>query len=167
MTTREQAIEQVAAERAAWQALLAEIGTERMEEPGPMGDWTFKDLVAHLWFWQDRTLARLAAGPGQLGKPMPWPPEMGDEDEISDWDEVNAWIRDQYRNLPLFDVLQMHDQQFQQVADLLASMPDEHLLVPGAFGYPGMEQVAMVDAEFFDHFHDEHEAAVRAWLAAR
>ena len=27
-----------------------------MTEPGPMGEWTFKDLAAHLLGWRERTI---------------------------------------------------------------------------------------------------------------
>jgi hypothetical protein len=35
-------------ERTIWRELVAEVGEDRMDEPGPMGDWTFKDLASHL-----------------------------------------------------------------------------------------------------------------------
>ena len=47
-TTKAALLERVRRERADWERLLAEVGEARMEEPGPMGQWTFKDLQAHL-----------------------------------------------------------------------------------------------------------------------
>ena len=47
-------------ERDAWETLLVEVGEARMLEPGAMGDWTFKDLTAHITGWRARSLA--AAG---------------------------------------------------------------------------------------------------------
>ena len=97
MKTRDELVEDIHAEHAAWQALLAEVGVDRMEEPGPMGDWTFKDLAAHLTFWGEWTNIWIEAGPG--GNPSrPWPASMGTEEEITDFSEVNAWIREQHRN---------------------------------------------------------------------
>ena len=46
--TKGETLAAIERERAAWENLLAEVGEDRMLEPGPMGDWTFKDLVAHL-----------------------------------------------------------------------------------------------------------------------
>ena len=51
-TGKEALLAQIEAEHVSWRELLAEIGEERMEQPGPMGDWTFKDLVAHLGGWE-------------------------------------------------------------------------------------------------------------------
>jgi hypothetical protein len=45
-------------ERDAWETLLVEVGEARMLEPGVMGDWTFKDLTAHITGWRARSLQR-------------------------------------------------------------------------------------------------------------
>ena len=58
-TTKAALLERVRRERADWERLLAEVGEARMEEPGPMGQWTFKDLQAHLTAWQRHGLAPL------------------------------------------------------------------------------------------------------------
>jgi hypothetical protein len=42
---------QFRADRQVWGDLVAEVGRERMLEPGPMGEWTFKDMAAHLAAW--------------------------------------------------------------------------------------------------------------------
>lgn len=48
-------------ERGLWDDMVAEIGENRMLQPGATGDWNFKDVVAHLNGWRIGTLARLAA----------------------------------------------------------------------------------------------------------
>jgi hypothetical protein len=45
---------QIEREQAFWTQLLAEIGTEHMLQPGAAGDWSFKDVVAHLNGWRTR-----------------------------------------------------------------------------------------------------------------
>jgi hypothetical protein len=42
--TKDGLLAQIENEREQWNRLVTEVGTERMDEPGPMGDWTFKDL---------------------------------------------------------------------------------------------------------------------------
>jgi uncharacterized protein (TIGR03083 family) len=164
MKTRDELIEQINDEREAWRALLAEAGEDRMEEPGPMGDWTFKDLAAHLLFWQERTIERMVAGPG--GKPpAPWPASMGDEDEAESWEEINAWIREQHRDRPLRDVLADVDRSYVRFAELIVTMPEDVLMTPGRFEEMGDK--ALVDADFFGHLHEEHEPSLREWLQAR
>lgn len=158
MTTRDELVKRIGDERAAWHALLAEIGEDRMEEPGPMGDWTFKDLAAHLLGWRERTLALIAAGPGEH-PPAAWPATLSTDDEI------NAWIHEQHRQRPLRDVLADVDRSYERLAALVETMPEEDLMTPGRFDW--MEGQALVEADFFGHLHEEHEPSIRAWLQAR
>jgi hypothetical protein len=83
---RDQALAAIDAERAAWDALVAAVGERRLDEPGPMGEWSFKDLAAHLTGWRARTVQRLeAAVRGEPEPSPPWPAEFEDDDEINDW----------------------------------------------------------------------------------
>ena len=48
-------LRELRAVRAEWDALMAEVGAARMTEPGAAGDWSIKDVTAHLtsysrWF---------------------------------------------------------------------------------------------------------------------
>ena len=69
-TTKTELLERIDAERAGWETLLSEVGEARMEQPGAAGDWTFKDVVAHLNGWRKRTVDRLqAASRGEAPPP--------------------------------------------------------------------------------------------------
>jgi hypothetical protein len=35
-----------------WEAFLDQIGEERMDQGGVAGDWSIKDIIAHLAVWQ-------------------------------------------------------------------------------------------------------------------
>lgn len=159
MKTRDELVKQIQDEREGWQALLAEIGEDRMEEPGPMGAWTFKDLAAHLTAWRGRTLARLAAGPDGDVPPAPWPASLETDDDINDW------IHAQHRDQPLGDVLADADQSFERLANLIETMPEEDLMTPGRFEWMGSRP--LVELEFFGHLHEEHEPSIREWLQTR
>lgn len=159
MKTRDELLKEIQDEREAWNALLAEVGEGRMEEPGPMGDWTFKDLAAHLTAWRERTLARLEAGPDGDVPPTPWPASLETDDEINDW------IHAQHRDRPLGDVLADADQSFERLANLIETMPEEDLMTPGRFEWMGA--TPLVEADFFGHLHEEHDPSIRAWLQTR
>lgn len=159
MVTREERLQQFRTERRNWIELLDEVGEDRMEEPGPMGDWTFKDLTAHLTVWNERAIDRLEAPPG-TNPPTPWPAALTTDDEINDW------IYEQHQDRPLSDVLTDFDESYLRLANLIETMPEEALMTPGYFGINGLEETAVVDMDFFGHFHEEHEPSVRAWLAS-
>lgn len=157
-STKQQLLERVRQERAAWETTLASVGEERMDLPGVMGPWTFKDTVAHLTTWWRREVARLAAA--QRGER---PPDHPSQPDVA---VINRWIYLTNRDRPLSDVLRDAQAVWQQLEDLIQSAPDQHLLEPGRFDW--LEGRALGPAildDFVIHFHDEHEPAIRAWLA--
>ena len=158
MNAKEALLAQMYDEHAFWHALLADIGEARMEQPGPMGEWTFKDLAAHLTGWRARTIARLeAASQGQEAPPPPWPASLETDDD------VNAWIYQQNRDRPLRDVLSDADGSYQRLAAALAALPETDLTTPGRFAW--MEGKPLAEGDFFGHLHEEHEPSIHAWLS--
>jgi hypothetical protein len=148
-----------------WEVLLDQIGPARMDQPGVNGDWSMKDIVAHLTGWNRWLVARLqAAGRSETETSPPWPAHVQDEDEI------NAWIYESNRGRSVREVLDESRQVFQQLLAAIEGLPDEarietiqaspdrefYLIWLGDQRFPA--------GEFFDHFHDDHEPDVRAWL---
>jgi hypothetical protein len=83
-----------------WEAFLDQIGPERMDQPGAAGQWSNKDIVAHLTGWQRRLNTSLqAAQRGEPEPPPPWPAHRQSEDEI------NAWIYESNRGRSVREVL--------------------------------------------------------------
>ena len=85
-------IDRITREEAIWNELVAAAG-DRYDEPGPMGDWTFRNLAHHLNGWRIRTVQRLeAAAEGREPDPAPWPAELvNDADEDATVDAINDW----------------------------------------------------------------------------
>jgi hypothetical protein len=129
------------------------------------GDWSMKDIAAHLTGWQPRLIARIqAAQRGEPEPPPPWPAHLQTEDEI------NAWIYEANRGRSVREVLDESHRVFQQLLAVIEGLPEDvridqvhqggrvyHLVWLGDKRFPA--------GEFFDHFHDDHEPDIRAWLA--
>lgn len=144
-------------EQAQWEALLSAIGEAHMTQPGVAGEWSIKDIIAHLTGWRRRTVARFqAALRHESSFSPPWPPHLQTDDEI------NAWIYAANRDRPVSDVLQDSRAVFQELVDTLDAFPEAELLDPKRFNWMGDEPPT--GAAFFAHFHDEHEPDMRAWL---
>ncbi|MCA9969229.1 MAG: ClbS/DfsB family four-helix bundle protein [Anaerolineales bacterium] len=142
-----------------WQAFLDEIPPGRMEQPGANGDWSVKDLVAHLNGWQIAFNRRLqAAQSGAPEPPPPWPAHLQDEDAI------NAWIYETNRARTLHDVLQESRRLFDELLAIIKSLPDD-VRIESNWRLVHLGDQRFSASEFFDHFRDDHEASVRAWLA--
>jgi hypothetical protein len=159
---RTEVVDAIQRERAFWRDLVNEVGESRMTEPGPMGDWSFKDLATHLLGWRERTIARLeAAAAGRPAPPSPWPSDLDDDDAI------NAWIHERGRTRPVPEVLADVDRSHQRLADAIASLPDEFVTHLDAIPWLQAKTLAEVKANLFSHLHEEHMPSIRAWLSRR
>ena len=144
-----------------WEAFLEQIGPTRMDQPGVTGDWSIKDIVAHLTGWRRRTVARLrAAQRGEPEPPPPWPVQLQTDDEI------NAWIYESNHGRSVSKVLDESHQVFQQLLAVVEGLPDDILIEP-AYHIVQLGGQRFSVSEFFDHFHDDHEPDIRAWLARK
>lgn len=160
MTPHQQIAATIEREQAAWRDLVAEVGRDRMDEPGPMGEWTFKDLAAHLLGWRERSIARLRAlGEGRPEPAEPWP------DGLDDDDRINAWMQERMAGRTVDEVLAAVDASYDQLAAALGALSEEVLSTPN--GVPWLEGDSALTTDWLGHLHDEHEASIRAWLASR
>ena len=147
-------------EYQSWEHLLAEIGEDRMDEPNAAGEWSMKDVVAHLTAWRRRTVARLeAVAKGQPEPKQMWPAELTDDDQI------NAWLHARDRDKSVRDVLAEARSVYEQLVSAIEKIPEDKLADPKNF--PWMEGTPLSGAAFYGHFHDEHEADMRAFAARR
>lgn len=158
MVRRPDLLAELKSENEAWEALLADIGEDRMETPGVAGQWSIKDIVAHITAWRRRTVGRVEAlARGDPTPPPPWPEGLKDDDDI------NAWFHAQDRDQSVKHVLAESRRVFEQLAAGVAKLPDAVLNDAAPLGWtPG---TPLSGAGFFGHFHDEHEPDMRAWLA--
>lgn len=158
-TSKTRLLDDLRDEEARWEALLHEIGEEHMTQPGVAGEWSIKDIVAHLTGWRRRTVGRFqAALRHEPPPPPPWPSQLQTDDEI------NAWIYAANRDRPLADVLRDSHDVFEQLVETLGFFSDADLLDPTRFSWLGDEDLPLTGAVFFGHFHEEHEPDMRAWL---
>jgi hypothetical protein len=156
-------------ERAWWNGLLDEVGEERMERPGAAGDWTFKDVVAHLSGWQRRTLDRLAAGrDGRPAPPSPWSAALGkmEDDDDAKLERINAWFYERNKGRPTAEVVAESRRQWDDLREIVAGWSEADLNDPARLPWPGGGTLAesVLSGDLFGHFHEEHEPAIRAWM---
>jgi hypothetical protein len=164
-TTKTGQLELLDAERAAWEALLAEVGERPMERPGAAGDWTFKDVVAHLNGWRERTVAKLeAAARGQEPSPPPWPTGL-DEDSDEDVDAINRWLYERDRDRSAAEVVAESREQFGRMRAAVEQVSEADLFQPGRYAWLGDYPLSAVLDGSYGHLHEEHEPGIRRWLA--
>ena len=61
----------------AWEELLTSMSEEQITTPPLPSDLSIKDVIAHLWVWQQRSVARLEAALLDREPEFPgWPAEL-------------------------------------------------------------------------------------------
>src|SRR5215211_9151619 len=74
----------------SWEKLLSSLDEKEITTPHFDFDWSIKDVMAHLWAWQQISIARLASGvQGREPEYPQWILAIG-EDWEEDSDRVNA-----------------------------------------------------------------------------
>jgi hypothetical protein len=153
-------------EHRQFEALLDEIGAARMEQPGVAGYWSIKDIVAHLTGWEEhKNIPRIQAALRNEPEPAPpWPAHLQSDDEI------NAWIYEANQGRSVSDVLDDTRRVFRQVLAAVEDFPEDARFETIESGGREYYLVWLGDrrvqpGELFDHFRDDHEAEIRAWLA--
>ena len=146
-----------------WQELLAGLSNEYIEQPLLPSDWTLKDTVAHLWFWQQASVARMEAALNNKEPDYPeWWAIFGPdpEDKV---DQANAWNYGRNRDKPWEQMYADWKTQFQRYLDLLRRVPEDDLLMPGRYAWMGKYSLSASSLGSLDH-HREHYDTVKAWL---
>jgi hypothetical protein len=144
-------------ERTQWNALLAQVSVERMEIPGVEGEWSVKQVVAHLTWYEQAVVegALQVLGGGTFTRRRP--ADMG-------LDEMNAQIAAESGARPASDVLAEADEVFGQLLALIAACPEDILNDPRRLGLPeDMVPWMGVANNSYAHYR-QHEPALRAWL---
>lgn len=151
-------------EQDEWEVLLADVDPDRFDEPGVSGDWSFRDVVAHLLAWRDGSLRLLeAAARGEPEPPPPWPTTLTTDDAIG------AWLHERDRQVPARAVLAAYLDTFARLRAVIRTLPVDALTDPDYFPWMNGESVAasMLDRSWFDHLHVEHEPDLRRWIATQ
>lgn len=144
-------------------ARLVDTAGKRLEQPGAAGDWTLKDVLAHLNGWRWRSVTRLEAALAGIDTYHTiWPREFEDAD---DYESINQWLYERYRNVPSEEVIRESNETFDRLDAAVSALSEDTLFTPGRYSWLGGEALGpAVIGGVASHFHDEHEADLREWL---
>ena len=129
----------------AWQDVLAGIPEERLSEAGAAGEWSVKDLMGHLAFWDEQAL--LAAERHLAGQPPV---------QVPDWQGMNERQAAERSGRSAAEIRAEMEHAHDLIVALLRSRPP---LDPAAVGLCGC-----LEEDTYQHY-DEHAADIRAWRA--
>ncbi|CAG0935035.1 hypothetical protein TFLX_03859 [Thermoflexales bacterium] len=153
--TKDELIKQIESEWANLQAALEGLTEEQMHQPGVVGEWTIKDVLAHITAWQTRLITTLFKA------------EKGITPETTAGgktvDQMNERFHQELKDRPFDQVWDDLDSSHYQLLNRLESWKEKDLFDPKRFkwmqGKPFVEYIA---GDSYEHY-EEHAAQIRAW----
>lgn len=150
-------ISQVTRSRARWNRLVGQVASEDRQRPGFCGEWSLKEVMAHI-LWHEREMLAMLENRSFGGSPY-W--------ELPT-DERNQRIHQDLRTLELTAVLAQASQTYEALLELLQGLPEESLNDAAAF--PGMPKEwrpwEVLASNTYEHYAD-HSQQAEAWIARR
>ena len=118
--TKARFLEIMRTERAQWEALLSEVVSARMTQAGVEGEWSVKDIVAHVTAYERWLVQWLeTVSRGELPEPSPL--------ENPDVDQRNALIYAENHHRSLSDVLKESRQVSRQLLERVNALGEDDL----------------------------------------
>ena len=147
-------LENLQNERLAWETQLSRAGREQMVQPGVVGDWAVKDLVAHV-AWSEREMVGVLEAMTLVGSEL-W--------SLSN-DERNAIVYEQNRARALEEVLTEERELYRRLLELLQDLSEQALNDPGYFKDMPEDWIPwmVLRGNTYKHYH-EHSQDLRTWL---
>jgi hypothetical protein len=146
---------ELVAERDAFLAALADMEPSLLTTPGLAGEWSARELLAHLGYWCGHAAEALhRAAQGTLH-------EFGSDDPDFDVDAVNETVARVARETDLASVRLREEAAYGALVERLETAEDGWLL--DTTGYrETLEQVLREDGP--EHYH-EHTLDIRSWFS--
>lgn len=150
-------LDAIQSERSQWEALLAQVNEAHMSERGVAGEWSLKDIIAHIT-WFEREMIVLLQKRALAGS------ELWQVSQV----ERNAAIFEENRQQSLQDVLAEAPQVYEQLIELVQALTDEDVTDARRFAeMPSEWQPWQVIAGNTHEHYRDHSSDVRAWLDKR
>ena len=141
--------------------MLEALPDEMLLEPGVSGDWTIKDILNHLTFWEGQTVTLLFQA--SQGMPKPSTVHFGKEPV----DALNQRWYEQGKQRPLETVWQDWLGVRKQMIRRVTAMSEKDLSDPNRYTWlKGKPLYEWVLNDSIEH-EAEHADEIRAWLEAQ
>jgi hypothetical protein len=152
LTTTE-LLDRIQTARADWDSVLAMIAEECMTQPGVVGDWSVKDMIAHIT-WFERELVGVLQARALVSCDL-WNMSQA---------ERNAAVYEANRHRSLSDVRAEAQQVYQQLLAAIQTLTDDDLHDPRHCANMPTEWLPwqLLADNSYNHYAD-HSAKLLAW----
>jgi hypothetical protein len=147
---RQQLLERLDKEWVALEKSYAGLSESELTTPGVTGNWSVRDIIAHVTWWEEEALKHL---PHILdgGRPQRYSVKYGGIDAF------NALMTEEKRGLSLAEVLEQRDETHQRLIDYIQSAPEDQFTRETRFR-------RRLRLDTYSHY-PKHAKAIRAWRA--
>jgi hypothetical protein len=149
-----------------WEELLASLSEERINAPEFDLDWSIKDVMAHLWAWQQISIARLEAG--MQDREPEYPRSI--VDNIENWEgnasSVNTLTFESQHKKPWSEIHVNWRSGFLQFLELGSKLSERDLLDGDRYLWLNGYSLAFILVASYEH-HQEHFEKLQTWLQRR
>jgi hypothetical protein len=155
---KDKILDEMRTKYAALEGILAPLDESRMTTEGVNGDWSIKDILAHITAWHLRLLDRLHAA---TRNEEPTLSGVVTDEEV---DRLNEQFYNENKSRPLKDVLTDFRTTYLQIADVVQAMNEEDLISPQRFAWMrGNPLYYLVAGDTYEHY-EEHSPPIQEWL---
>ena len=149
---RQQLLDRIDSAWVAFQASYAGLPTSLLTEPGVTGDWSVKDIIAHVTWWEEEALRHL---PSIIAGERP--PRYSTT--YGGIDAFNAMMAERKRDLSLSDVLTQQDDTHRRLIDFIQIVPEDQFMRETRFR-------RRLQLDTYSHY-PIHTRAIREWRQQR
>ena len=145
---KQQLLKQLDKSWAAIKESYAGLSDALMTEPGVTGDWSVKDILAHITTWEEEALKYLPLII-KGSRPPRYSVKYGGINAF------NAQMTEQKRRLPLSDVLKQLDETHRRLIDYIHQAPEDQFTRETRFRH-------RLRVDTYSHY-PKHARAIRQW----
>jgi len=146
--TKTQLIARLRESRAALEKVIAKVHPDTWEQPGVVGEWSGKDVLAHVAHWQELHLGWWAA---VQRREQPEVPAPGISWSRADVDRLNRQIFLAHRDQSLDEVLGYLRETYERFMAVVEATPEADLFQPGLVTFTGKGALARWYIEYAHH----------------
>ena len=129
-TTKKQLLEAIEVERKALEKFLDELSPAQLTQPGLVGEWSAKDVLAHLIEWEQMVLNWYSAG--VKGRVPATPAEGFNWAQLP---QLNQKIYEKHCDRPLADIQMEFKSSFKKMLSTIQGLSDEDLFTRGRYAW--------------------------------
>jgi hypothetical protein len=149
----------IRSERNNLEHLIRQLSDSQKVEPGVVGNWSIKDIMAHIAAWEKLAIDRINAT--LTGESLKFPVIEGDDFV----DNINHQVYEKNKDLPLEVVQDDFNRSFNDFLHQIQSLDDETLTQKLPFDWAGNLTVQVLISANTHWHYVEHADSIANWIA--